>query len=206
MGMGKLKGGNRRAGDREPWSSQRDAAARNQRQNGSFTASSISSPTRDTRLHRRPPARPTILKDYCLVFESWVPLARKHLFADVKSHSPADLELWRKVFPGQSNSPACHTHTLSVGCPEEVTTADAEQGGWIRSFSRVVWLVVHGNPVVSLTPFHGFSPAPKYLCILSNTLPNSQIFDLICSLPPSRGGINGIEDNIFNPDASSRTA
>jgi len=43
--------------------------------------------------------------------------------------------------------------------PEDVTAADAERGGWIRSVSGAVRLGVHSDPVASLIPFHGFSPA-----------------------------------------------
>ena len=174
---------------------------------------SIPSSTRDTRLHHRPPDRRDTLEACCLVSKSWVPRTRKHLFADVKFRSPAHLKLWKEAFPDQSNSPACHTHTLLVACPEEVTTADAEQGGWIRSFSRVERFEVYSNPtrfrdpVVSLAPFHGLSPILKSLRIHSNTLSNSQIFDLICSLPLLEDltlAISGIEENVFNPDASLR--
>ena len=127
------------------------------------------------------------LKECCLVSRSWVSRARKHLFANIKFHCAADIELWKKTFPNRSNSPACHTHTLLVRCPEVITAADAEEGGWIRTFPRVARLRVHGNPAndmeVSLIPFHVFSPVLKSLSIFFNTLPNSQVFDLISSLP-----------------------
>jgi len=153
------------------------------------------------------------LKNCCLVSKSWVPRSRKHLFGYVKIHSAAKLNLWKKMFPDKSDSPACHTHTISLTCPEEVTAADAEEGGWIRSFSHVVRLGIHsdpmkyGGPVVPLTPFHGFSPALNYLRILSSTLPNSQIFDLICSLPLLEDltlGIGGTDDNVPSPDVPLR--
>ena len=129
------------------------------------------------------------LEECCLVSKSWVPRTRKHLFAEVEFHSATDLELWKKTFPDQSSSPAYYTHTLLVSCLEDVTVADAEQGGWIRSFSRVVELHVYDrtmglNPLrVSLVPFHGFSPVLKYLLVASSTLSNSEIFALISSLP-----------------------
>ena len=39
------------------------------------------------------------------------------------------------------------------------------------------------RPGVSLVSFHGFSLVPKYLRILPNALQDSQVFDLISSLP-----------------------
>ncbi|KAF9644356.1 hypothetical protein BDM02DRAFT_3122058 [Thelephora ganbajun] len=151
------------------------------------------------------------LRQCCLVSKSWVPRTRKHLFANIKFHSTANLESWKKAFPDHSSSPAYHTHTLLVGCPEVITNADAEDGGWVRSFSRVIQLGVHSNPAavssreVSLTPFHAFSPALKYLRILSNALPSSQIFNLISTLPLLENltlGINGADvDDGLNSNA-----
>ena len=129
------------------------------------------------------------LGECCLVSKSWVPRTRKHLFAEVWFQSAAKLWLWKKTFPDHASSPAYHTHTLFVGCPGDVTVADAEQGGWIRSFSRVVELVVYSSrgkphpPEVSLIPFHGFSPVLKCLDVYSSTLSTSETFALISSLP-----------------------
>jgi len=80
------------------------------------------------------------LKQCCLVSKSWVPCARKHLFADISFSRTGDLEAWKKTFPDPENSPARHTHSLRISCPQSVTAADAEEGGWIRTFSRVVRL------------------------------------------------------------------
>ena len=102
---------------------------------------------------------PKTLQNCCLVAKSWVPRARKHLSASIKFSSPKDIESWKKTFPDPSNSPACHTLTLLVSCPEAVTAADAEEGGWIQTFSRVLRLEVHGitaidnNSTISLAPF-----------------------------------------------------
>jgi len=153
------------------------------------------------------------LKNCCLVSKSWVPRTRQHLFGDVKFHSATDLMLWKETFPDQSDSPACHTHTLFVACPEEVTAVDAERGGWIPSFSRVVELVVYSNPsrlskpVASLTPFCVLSPVLKSLHIRYSNLSNSQIFDLIRSLPLLEDltlYIRGIDDDVLDLDAPSR--
>jgi len=99
--------------------------------------------------------------------------------------------------PDHYNSPACHTHALFVRCPEVVTAADAGGGGWVRAFPRVMRLRVHGNPAndtgVSLIPFQGFSPVLKSLSVLFNTLPNSQIFDLI---PPPPEDLTLVTDRV----------
>ena len=132
---------------------------------------------------------PKALKECCLVSKSWVPRARKHLFADVKFHSAANLESWKKTFPDPANSPAYHTHALFVGCPQAVADVDAEEGGWIQSFSRIERLRVSCNRTsfntikISLVPFHKFSSSLKSLHVTSLILPHSQIFNLIHSLP-----------------------
>jgi len=93
------------------------------------------------------------LERCCLVSKSWVPRTRGHLFADIKFRSPSDLRAWRETFPDPANSPAYHTRSLLV-----VTAADAEEGGWIRTFHNVVRLEVWsgvGNlrePECSLVP------------------------------------------------------
>jgi hypothetical protein len=85
---------------------------------------------------------PKALQNCCVVAKPWVARTRKHLFADIDFSSPEDLELWKETFLDPSNSPAYHTRTLMVGCPQVVTAADADEGGWIRTFSRVVRLNV----------------------------------------------------------------
>ena len=132
---------------------------------------------------------PDALRNCCLVARSWIPCARKHLFADIEFSSPNCLESWKTTFPDPPNSPAYHTHTLSVRCSQVVTMADAEEGGWIRAFSRVVRLEVGGtmrgfsDSEVSLAPFHAFSPILRSLRLFSTTLPLSRIFGLVRSLP-----------------------
>ena len=123
------------------------------------------------------------LKTCCLVSKSWISRARKHLFANVKLHPPARLQAWKNTFPNPSLSPACYTKTLCIGGPEEVTIVDAQEGGWIPTFSRVENLEasVH-NPKVCLAPFHGFSAAIKSVHIDLSCSPCS-IFNLIYSFP-----------------------
>jgi len=129
---------------------------------------------------------PGALKKCCLVSKSWVPRTRKHIFARVNFNHAHELAEWKKTFPDPTNSPAYHTRSLFVGCPRSVTAEDAEEGGWIRAFSRVVRFEVdtrrYYHSEISLVPFHNFSPALKSLRVISS-IPRSRIFNLVCSLP-----------------------
>ena len=133
--------------------------------------------------------KPETLKLCCLVANSWVPRARKHLFADIEFNFASRLERWKRTFPDPSSSPAYHTHTLSVSCSHAITEADAEEGGWIRAFSRVSRFVMgsHFTSVdgseIPFVPFYKFSPALKSFRLISTTLPYSEIFNLVCSFP-----------------------
>ena len=139
-------------------------------------------------LHDAQPA----LMNCCLVSKSWIPRTRKHLFAYIRFTTEGYLQTWKKTFPDPSTSPAHHTKTLFIACSHVVTAADAEVGGWVTGFSRVVHLHVgahelshlldHGL-VVNLVPFHGFSPAIKSLRVNCVALPSSQLRDLILSFP-----------------------
>ena len=96
------------------------------------------------------------LKNCCLVSKSWVPRSRKHLFANVTFKTAARLQSWKTTFPDPSTSPACYTKDLVVWCPQLVTAADAEERGWIRTFSQVVHLGLDFDwSKTSLLPFPG---------------------------------------------------
>jgi len=129
------------------------------------------------------------LRNCCLVSKSWISRTRKHLFANILLDAEEDLESWKEMFPDPSTSPACYTKTLAVGCPQLVTTADAETGGWIRGFSCVVGLEVGSQTLdldesgVSLIPFHGLSPTVKHLRANFHVLPSPRIFNLALSFP-----------------------
>ena len=129
------------------------------------------------------------LRDCCLVSKSWIPRTRTYLFADIKFESPINLEAWKKTFPDPAHSPGYHTRSLFVNCLRLITTADAEEGGWIRAFPNVANLEVWndiGNlhePMDSLVPFHNFSPALKSIVVASRSLSLSEVFGLICTLP-----------------------
>ena len=128
------------------------------------------------------------LENCCLVSKSWIPRARKHLFSTISIRDTGNLQSWKNAFPDPSSSPACYAKTLAIGCPEVVATGDAEEGGWLSAFSRVVRLAMYipsmDRQVISLVPFHGFSPFIRSLRIHLTTFPSSPIFNLICSFSP----------------------
>ena len=129
------------------------------------------------------------LKESCLVSKSWVPRTRKHLFAEIRLDTEADLTSWKEMFPDPSTSPAHHTETLHVGCLHVVTVTDAEASGWIRGFSHVVNLKLDAlrayleDAEIFLVPFHGLSPTVKSLHVYLTVLPPSRIFNLVLSFP-----------------------
>ena len=134
------------------------------------------------------------LRTCCVVSKSWVPRTRKHLFAHVEFHTVnSPVQLWKKAFPDPSNSPARHTSSLSFRGFPVVAAADADVGGWIHTFNRVIHLRLEclheEDHRVSLIPFHGLSPAIRSL-YLACTHP--AVFDLICSFPL-------LEDLAFEP-------
>jgi hypothetical protein len=125
------------------------------------------------------------LRNCCLVSKSWVPRTRKHLFARIEFHTAKGLQSWKETFPDPSTSPAYYTKNLSASC-HVVTASEAEAGGWIGGFSRVVRLEVGSQKLwtgVSFTAFHGLSLVVKSLQVIVLHLPFSSIFDLILSFP-----------------------
>ena len=130
-----------------------------------------------------------LLSQCCLVSKLWVPRVRKHIFAVVKFRTLDDIDAWKKTFPDPFNSPAHYTRTLSISCFEVVTAADAAEGGWIPTFSRLLSLDLDDGqkclpaPLgTSFAPFCKFSPTLKSLNVTSFILPLSQVFSLIHSL------------------------
>ena len=130
-----------------------------------------------------------VLQNCCLVSKSWIPRTRRYLFADILFRTRTPLELWKKKFPDPSTSPARYAKTLSIACTHVVTATDAEAGGWIRGFTRVVHLEVgcrsmFGSPSAgSLISFHTLSPILKSLHVHLPVLPPTQVFDLALSFP-----------------------
>ena len=128
------------------------------------------------------------LRNCSLVSKSWIPRARKHLFADVGFETAGDLQSWKKTFPDPSTSPRRYVKNLSVSFPQAFTAADAEAGDWIRGFSCVVHLEVGSPEIVpdrsfSLVLFHGFSPSIKSLGVTFAALPSPLVLNLILSFP-----------------------
>ena len=127
------------------------------------------------------------LKNCCLVSKSWIPRARKHLFANVLFRDAKDLQSWKTTFPNPSTSPAHYAQSLSIRFPPDVTAADAEEGGWIPTFSRVVRFEIrtqlHEPENRSLLSFRGFSPVLKYLHVSYVPLSPLDVCSLIYSFP-----------------------
>ena len=128
---------------------------------------------------------PATLKTCCVVSKSWVPRARKHLFAHVEFHAQkSHTKLWKKTFPDPRNSLARHTRSLFICGIPVVTAADEGMGDWIHTFHNVVRLrlehIGEGDHRTSLAPFYGLSPTVRSLTLTSTSL---DIFDLICSFP-----------------------
>ena len=122
------------------------------------------------------------LRACCVVSKSWIPRARKHLFARVEFHTEpwkSPIELWKKTFPDPSNSPGHHTRNLSI----YRAYANTGVGGWIRAFHNVVHLRLEAlgeDPRSSIAPFYDISPTLRSLHLASTSL---EVFDFICSFP-----------------------
>ena len=124
---------------------------------------------------------PTTLKACCTISKSWVPRARRHLFARVEFYThQSRFESWMKTFPDPSNSPAHHVRILMMVIGTPLTTAASP---WIRAFHNVVSFHVDFSSThsVSLVPFHGFSPSLRSLHLGASFLPLSAAINLLCS-------------------------
>ena len=141
---------------------------------------------------------PRTLKECCLVSRSWVPRTRRHLFANI------------------------NFITLLICCIEAFAAKDAQEGGWLQTFSRVAWVELYikpwspEEPDISLVPFYKFSPSVKSLRVATHYfLPCPPIFHLIQSLPLlenlTLNGRNAVEwglpptINLSTPPALTRT-
>ena len=101
------------------------------------------------------------LKNCCLVSKSWIPRARKHLFADTEFQTPADLQSWKTTFPDPSTSPARYTKSLFVRCPPVARSSGAGEGDWIRTFSRVVHLEIEVGGGEIMSVFSSSTDSPR---------------------------------------------
>ena len=127
---------------------------------------------------------PATLKACCLVSKSWIQRTRIHLFVDIKFHPLGRrVSRWRETFPDRTNSPAHHTRTLSICHPQLITAADVHT---LLTFCGVLQLTVDTDlwhdQRVSLVPLRGF-PVLRSLHLTLTSLPDSEIFGLVCSLP-----------------------
>jgi len=102
---------------------------------------------------------PTTLKTWCLASKSWIHRTRKLLFAHISFNTSTWVESWKNAFRDPTNSPAHHTRSLNV-----ITD------GW-------------DNDRISLAQLHGLSPALRSLYVFFVSLPDSEIFGLVCSFP-----------------------
>ena len=129
------------------------------------------------------------LESCCLVSKSWIPRARRHLFSRIEFPTPQNLLSWKTTFPDPSTSPAHYTRSLHTSFPGIVRNTDAKEGGWITTFSRVVYFEVVisdwdvNRPGFSLIPFHGFSPALNFLRVSFAGFTPSAVYGLIHSFP-----------------------
>ena len=128
---------------------------------------------------------PTTLKTCCLISKSWIQRTQKLLFTDVDfCASGPRLESWKNAFPDSANSPAHHTRSLSIRHPHLIKAADANT---MLTFSGVECLDVitcaYRDERVSLAPLHGFSSVLRSLYLSFISLPDSEIFGLVCSFP-----------------------
>lgn len=123
------------------------------------------------------------LHSCCLISKSWIPRIRSRIFACVKFYKES-LESWESTFPDPSTSPASYTKSLLICCDTVVIGGNAEEGGWISSFSSVVRLDIMGLRLSSSpVSLHGFSPVLKSLNLCRSSIWPSQILNLICSFP-----------------------
>ena len=153
------------------------------------------------------------LRNCCLVSKSWIPRARKHLFAHVWFETEYDLESWEGTFPDPSTSPGRYAKTLTINCPHAIRIADGGAEGWIRGFSHVVHLEIGSSSrlpgtyddhesATFLVSLQGLSPFVKSLKIDCVGLPSSRIFDLILSFPlledltMSNRGSAGVDEDV----------
>ena len=126
------------------------------------------------------------LESCCLVSKSWIPRTRKHLFSHIEFHTPSRLRSWKTSFPDRFTSPPRYAKSLSVCCPQAVTAADAEGGGWIPTFSHIVRFEVYitaADGHEHLIPFLRFSPLLKSLSVTYLAPPSARILNFVYSFP-----------------------
>ena len=112
----------------------------------------------------------------------------KASLSKIKFYEKRRLQSWKSLFPDPSSSPAHYAKTSHISCLEIVTRADAEEGGWTPTFSRVLNLVVNLScsgskaPNISLVPLYRLSPTVKALHISASFVP-PRLLNLVYSFP-----------------------
>ena len=119
------------------------------------------------------------LTQCCLVFKAWVPHTRRHLFNEIEIFDPSELEAWKMSFPDPASSPAHYARFLRVRYAHTVTVKDAEEGGWIRSFSNVTRLELWGM----YTPLDPFYILPSVKSLRVRFVTSQEVLRLVCSFP-----------------------
>lgn len=128
------------------------------------------------------------LKVCCVVSKSWVPRARRHLFARVEFlNEESSVESWVKAFPDPSNSPAHHARDLSIRSLPGLVAATTIARAWIRTFCNIVSLTLEtsaqDDKQASLVPLHALFPALKSFSLNHDSISSSEILNLVCSFP-----------------------
>ena len=88
---------------------------------------------------------PTTLEACCLVSSSWIPRARRHLFARTNFLLPESIGSWMKAFPDPSNSPARYTRTVYVHVSAIAPMTSSDASPWVRAFHLVKILGLEGR-------------------------------------------------------------
>ena len=112
--------------------------------------------------------QPKTLGRCCLVSKSWVPRARKHLFAQIAFRSACDLDAWKETFPDSSNSPAHYARSLYFGKIHGIDSIITEDDCWTRAFCNVVKLELEDgtDPTWTSIPCHHLPTDPLSSCSL----------------------------------------
>ena len=128
--------------------------------------------------------QPTTLEACCVVSKSWIPRARRHLFAHVELNTfGPSIGLWMTVFPDPLNSPAHYTRTLTVTGLRFEAGTDDEVTPWLRAFYNVVDLRVETLGWSDPELFRGLSPNIRSLRLVAPMTRPSAMFGLIYSFP-----------------------
>lgn len=133
---------------------------------------------------------PTALRSCCLISNSWISRARRHLFLRVRLnlHGKYAIQVWMKGFPDASNSPGHHTRTLELNGVDSTMDASVVAPTWVHHFGHIKELKLErcvGGAFIpgSLVQLCGLSPTLKSLRVSHALTLLSDLFNLICSFP-----------------------